>query len=65
MVKSIDNAFDHMESCLAWTSSQVILKGKIGYYFPEITWTKEFPGGKFLLTTISVGSKQDLQVANS
>ena len=35
------------------TNSQVIFLGKIGFYFPDITLTTEFPG-----------SKWDFQVAN-
>ena len=40
------------------------VKGKIGFYFPEITLTAEFPGSNFLLPTFSIGSKQDFQMAN-
>ena len=48
------------------TSSQVILRenGKIGFYFPEIILTTEFPGSNFLLLTFLIRSKQDFQVAN-
>ena len=46
------------------TSSQVIVKGKIGFYFPEITLTTEFPCSNLLLPTFSIGRKQDFQVAN-
>ena len=46
------------------TSSQVIFKGKIGFYFPDITSTTEFPGSNILLPTFSIGSKRDFQVAN-
>ena len=37
-------------------------KGKVGFYFPEITLTTEFPGSNFMLPTLSIGSKQDFQV---
>ena len=45
------------------TSSQVIFEEKIGFYFPEITLTTEFPGRNFLLPTFLIGSKRDFQVA--
>ena len=61
MVKGIHNAFDHMELCLVNQSSN--FEGKIGFYFPEITLTTEFPGSNFLLPTFSMGSKHDFQVA--
>ena len=46
------------------TSRQVIFYRKIGFYFPEITLTTEFPGSNFLLSTFSIGSKQAFPVAN-
>ena len=46
------------------TSSQVIFKVKIGFYFPDITLATEFPGSNVLLPTFSLGNKQDFQVAN-
>ena len=35
----------------------VDFKWKIGFYFPEITLTTEFPGMNFLLATFSIGCR--------
>ena len=56
MVKGIDNACDHMELCLVYKQSSNFLE-EIGFYFPEITLTTEFPGSNVLLPTFSIGGK--------
>ena len=48
----------------ASTSQSSNFTGKIGFYFPEINFTKEFPGSNFLLPTFSIGSKRDFKVEN-
>ena len=63
MVKGIDNAFDYMELCLVLQAVKYFLR-EIGFYFPEIILTTEFPGSNFLLPTLSIGSKWDFQVAD-
>ena len=49
---------------LASTSQSSNFTGKIGFYFPEINFTKEFPGSNFLQPTFSIGSKPDFMVEN-
>ena len=67
MVKSINNAFDHMELCLALQAVKQNLSNslvKICFFFPESNFAIDFPGSSFLLPTFSTGGKYDFQVAN-
>ena len=80
MIKSIDNAFDHMALCFAFLTEELIMpltiwncvcltKGRVisaktGLFFQEITFITEFPGSNVLLPTFLTGSKRDFQVAN-
>ena len=51
-------------SCVKSYKQSRDFKGKIGFYFPEITLIAEFPGRNLLLPTFSRGSKRDLPVVN-
>ena len=41
-----------------------IISVKMGLFFQEITFTTEFPGSNFLLSTFLTGGKWDFQMAN-
>ena len=60
MVKSIDNAFDHMELCFV---NRRTIAVKVSLFFQEITFITEFPSSNILLSAFLTGGKWGFQVA--